>query len=161
MKTILSLDQAMRCGVSVFSDDEQDDDFKLIHYECYIAKGQNYDLKIFDLCDYIEELFKKYDIDFCVLEDIQCQLSSNTFKKLAELQGAIIHTCYKYNVNYKLIHSSTWRSGLKIKGKKREELKEQSKKYVLNKYGIDVTDDISDSICIGTYYLQCEYNIKE
>ena len=43
---------------------------------------------------------------------------------------------------------------MKIKGKKRDELKSNSKKYVLDKYGINVSDDVSDAILIGTYYFE-------
>lgn len=38
--------------------------------------------------------------------------------------------------------------------RKREEYKELSKQYVLDKFGLDVTDDESDSICIGVAYVK-------
>ena len=67
--------------------------------------------------------------------------------------GGLLEVAHKHCVFYEVVHSSTWRKGLGIKGKKREELKGASKQYVLDRYGIDVSDDVADSICIGTYYL--------
>ena len=32
-------------------------------------------------------------------------------------------------------------------------LKQQSQQYILDKYGIEVQDDVADAICIGTYFL--------
>ena len=67
--------------------------------------------------------------------------------------GGLLEVAHKHCVFYEVVHSSTWRKGLGIKGRKREELKNASKQYVLDRYGIDVSDDVADSICIGTYYL--------
>lgn len=52
---------------------------------------------------------------------------------------------------------SEWRKQLEFRqgGKiKREELKQQSKDYVLDMFGINVIDDISDAICLGCAFLR-------
>ena len=96
---------------------------------------------------------KEEKIDLIILEDVQKQVNQKTFGDLNKLMGGLLEVAHKHCVFYEVVHSSTWRKGLGIKGKKREELKSASKQYVLDRYGIDVSDDVADSICIGTYYL--------
>lgn len=152
MIKVLSLDQATITGYSVFEYDEQNDDFQLIKYGAYKSKGKTFDNKIIDICDYIEKLIIDFEIDLLLIEDVQLQSNVLTFGKLSRLIGGLIELSNKRNVDILIIKPSEWRKGLKIKGKKRDELKSNSKKYVLDKYGINVSDDISDAILIGTYY---------
>lgn len=153
MSKILSLDQATLTGFAVFENDEYNDDFLLISYGLYRAKGNTFEEKIIDVCNYFDILIHNEEIDLILLEDVQAQSNTLTYGKLSRLIGALIELANINNIEYKIIHSSTWRKGLGIKGKDRKTLKEQSKQYVLNKYGIIVKDDISDAIAIGTYYL--------
>ena len=44
-----------------------------------------------------------------------------------------------------------WRKYCNIKGKKREELKQNAVNYIKNKYKIEVNDDTAESICIAEY----------
>ena len=88
-----------------------------------------------------------------MLEDVQAQTNTNTYGKLSRLIGALIELANINNIEYKIIHSSTWRKGLIIKGRDRKMLKQQSQQYILDKYGIEVQDDVADAICIGTYFL--------
>lgn len=153
MSKILSLDQATLTGFAIFEDDECNDDFILISYGLYRAKGNTFEEKIIDICNYFDILIHEEQIDLLLLEDVQAQSNTLTYGKLSRLIGALIELANMNNIEYKIIHSSTWRKGLGIKGKDRKVLKEQSKQYVFNKYGIAVKDDISDAIAIGTYYL--------
>ena len=78
------------------------------------------------------------------------------------LLGALLELCDVEKVKYDIISSNTWRTLIKPKkGMKRKELKQLAQKFVLDKYGIETTEDEADSICLGTYYLQYTYNIKE
>lgn len=153
MSKILSLDQSSTSGFAIFEDDECNDDFLLISYGLYRAKGNTFEEKIIDICNYFDILIHEEQIDLLLLEDVQSQSNTLTYGKLSRLIGALIELANMNNIEYKIIHSSTWRKGLGIKGKDRKTLKEQSKQYVFNKYGITVNDDVSDAIAIGTYYL--------
>ena len=153
MAKILSLDQATLTGFAIFENDEYNDDFLLISYGLYRAKGNTFEEKIVDICNYFDILIHEEEIDLILLEDVQAQSNTLTYGKLSRLIGALIELANINNIEYKIIHSSTWRKGIGIKGKDRKTLKNQSKQYVFNKYGITVKDDISDAIAIGTYYL--------
>lgn len=74
-----------------------------------------------------------------------------TYKKLAHVQGALIVTCIENNIPYKIVPPATWRSSCGVKGKVRSEYKPAAQKHVLDKYGLNVTDDVADAICIGEY----------
>lgn len=153
MGKILSLDQSSISGFAIFEDDKCNDDFLLISYGLYRAKGNTFEEKIVDICNYFDILIHEEQIDLLLLEDVQAQSNTLTYGKLSRLIGALIELANINNIEYKIIHSSTWRKGIGIKGKDRKTLKNQSKQYVFNKYGITVKDDISDAIAIGTYYL--------
>lgn len=150
---ILSLDQSTKTGFAVFEDDEYNDDFLLVSYGLYRAKGNTFEEKIIDICNYFDILIHEEQIDLLLLEDVQAQTNTNTYGKLSRLVGALIELANINNIEYKIIHSSTWRKGLIIKGRDRKMLKQQSQQYILDKYGIEVQDDVADAICIGTYFL--------
>lgn len=159
MIRVLSLDQATITGYSIFEHDNENDDFQLIKYGVYKSNGKIFDNKIVNICDYVEKLIDDFEISLLIIEDVQLQSNVMTFGKLSRLIGGLIELSNKKNIEILIIKPSEWRKGLGIKGKKREELKLNSRKYVLNKYGIDVTDDISDSILIGTYYFEELFSI--
>ena len=100
------------------------------------------------ICDKIDEL----QPDCVVIENIQAQSGINTVILLARLQGFILGWCYVHNIEVKIIGPSQWRSALSFKqgaGVKRKELKAQSINYVKDKYGLDVSEDEAESICIN------------
>ena len=159
MSRILALDQATKTGFSIFEKNEWEEDFKLLRYGLYRAKGGTFEDKIINICDYFDRLIHEYQVDIILLEDVQAQTNTLTYGKLSRLVGALIELSNINEINYNIIHSSSWRSGLNIKGKTRKELKASSQKFVFKKYGLDVPDDVADSICIGTYYLMKEEQI--
>jgi Holliday junction resolvasome RuvABC endonuclease subunit len=73
----------------------------------------------------VNELINKFNIEKVILEDIQLQnnVSSNvvTYKTLAEVIGVITELCAELKLPYELIHSSSWKSSLNIKGRTRPE----------------------------------------
>ena len=100
------------------------------------------------ICDKIDELHP----DYVIIENIQAQSGVATVILLARLQGFILGWCYVHNIEVKIIGPSQWRSALLFKqgaGVKRKELKSQSINYVKDKYGLDVSEDESESICIN------------
>lgn len=55
-------------------------------------------------------------------------------------------------IPHSTLTASSWKSTLNIKGRARAEQKRNAQKYVSDTYGIHVTQDEADSICIGTAY---------
>ena len=154
---LLSLDQAKKCGVSIWDVSEKNDDNILIHYELFKAKSKNYNNVIFEICDYVEYIINKYKIDKMLIEGVQKQVNIKTFHDLSKLQGGLLEVAHKNNIKFEVIQSSEWRKILKTNQKKRNELKELSKVFVFNKLGIECNDDVADCIVMALYYFsRCE-----
>lgn len=101
-----------------------------------------------ELCKTIE----KYSPDKVVMEEVAQQSNALTLKLLARIQGIIIGFCAAHNIETYIIEPSKWRSKLHFKlgsGVKREELKAQAIKYVKDVYGLDLSEDECEAICIG------------
>ena len=97
-------------------------------------------------------LIEKFDINEVAFEDIQMQTQINnvsTYKILAEIFGITQELMYELDLPYQVVSSSTWKSKLEIKGKQRAEQKRNAQKWVLDTYGLKVTQDEADSVCIG------------
>ena len=72
-----------------------------------------------------------------------------TYKVLAEVFGITEELLYELKIPYQIVPSQTWKSKLKIKGKKRTEQKQNAQAWVLENYNIKVIQDICDAVCIG------------
>ena len=96
----------------------------------------------------------QFDPEVVVVENVQQQVSPATTIMLSQLEGMIIGYLYEHDITVLNSNPPTWRSKLGFKqggSVKRQDLKAQSVKYVLDTYGIDIkSDDITDAICIGT-----------
>lgn len=151
--TILALDQASRTsGYSVFCDD------KLIDSGTFTFTSDDMAKRLVGIRNKVSELIDKYCIEKLILEDIQLQnnVGSNvtTYKALAEVIGVLTELAAERKLPYELVYSSTWKSELKIKGRTRPEQKRNAQVYVFENFGVNVSQDESDAICIGSYYTQ-------
>ena len=104
----------------------------------------------------IELFLKKHKPGLIVVEDSYGQNDMMTLKMLSRIQGSIISWGVRHNAKVVFYTPSEWRKkvGMPIvdangKPLKREQFKELSKIIVKQKYGIDVTDDEADAICMG------------
>lgn len=86
--------------------------------------------------------------DKVVIEDIFDNNNVHTLVVLARLQGAIIQYCHKQSIPIDILAPKTWRKLVGIKGKKRKEVKEEAVQLVADLYGINVSADEAESICI-------------
>lgn len=146
---ILAIDQSSAVlGVSFFENDTP-----AFYSKIKISKFDNINLKIHNIKTLTEELYLKFVPDIITFEDIQQQMNVNTYKVLAELLGVLIEFCIEENIDYKVVHPKTWKSYCGIKGKKREEQKLNTILFVEQKFGIKVSEDEADSICLGYYTL--------
>lgn len=100
----------------------------------------------------IWSLLETYRPNILYIEETYTAINPQTTKVLTRLQGVVYAWCMNHECEFNTIRPSLWRKQLSfIQGKnvKRKQLKEQSMKYVLNNYGLDVCDDEADAICIG------------
>ena len=145
---ILAFDQSSKLsGWSLFEDDK---------YSCSgvidKSKIKDSDRRIgemgLEICKKIQELKP----DCVIIENVQQQAGVATVILLSRLQGFILGWCYAHNVRIEIIGPSQWRSTLSFRqgaGVKRKELKVQSIEYVKSNYGLDVSEDEAESICIN------------
>lgn len=101
-----------------------------------------------ELCNTIA----KYNPDKVVIEEVAQQSNALTLKLLARIQGIIIGFCAAHNIETYIIEPSKWRSKLHFQqgsGVKREELKSQAIQYVKDVYGLELSEDECEAICIG------------
>lgn len=91
------------------------------------------------------------------IEETYTAANPQTTKVLTRLQGVVYAWCMVNDCDFNTIRPSSWRRQLNFtqgKGVKRNQLKEQSIKYVLDKYKFNVEDDVADAICIGDAVLK-------
>lgn len=148
---VLALDQASRVtGFAIFENQN------LITSGTIVLGDDLLGQRLVLLREKVSNLVKEYNIDTILLEDIQYQknFGVDTFKVLGEVLGSLEELAMELvGTNYELIYSSTWKSNLGIKGQKRTDQKKNAQKYVIDTYNKKVSQDESDAICIGSYYV--------
>lgn len=100
----------------------------------------------------IWQFLNEYNPNIIYIEETYSAKNAQTTKILTRLQGVVYAWCLCNRCEFNTITPAQWRKNLSFKqgkGMKREQLKEQSIKYVIDNYHIKVTDDEADSICIG------------
>lgn len=112
--------------------------------------------RVLFMIENIEIFLKKHKPNLIIVEDSYGQNDMMTLKMLSRIQGSIISWGVRHNAKVVFYTPSEWRKkvGMPIvdangKPLKREQFKELSKIIVKQKYGIDVTDDEADAICMG------------
>lgn len=155
----LSLDLSTKSsGFAVFENK------KLIEFGCLTASSTDVIKRIYKIIGELSKIVDKYPIDTVLIEEVRPEdlkhsgKNLHTQKVLMWLQAAVVFLLHDKRPKAKIeyIYPSSWRSGVGIhtgRGIKREGLKPQDISFVKENYGIDVNDDIADSICIGHYYL--------
>lgn len=106
--------------------------------------------KIIYIENEVKSILKAKSVECVGIEELVTFRSAKTTRIL---QGLISHLeveLTKREILTILVRPSVWRKGI-VKGRKREELKESSKAYVLENYGLNVSDDESDAILIARY----------
>lgn len=59
--------------------------------------------------------------------------------------------CVELGLPHTVVPPATWRHTCGIRGKARVDKKRNAQLYVEDKYGLKVSDDIADAICIGEH----------
>lgn len=154
---ILSFDQATKkTGYAIFFNSSLQS-YGLIDMSKHRIPSERF----YHMCTHIIGLIKETQPDFVVFEDVSMQSNIATAILLARLQGVIVGMCLDCKVLFEIYKPSSWRKVLNFdqgKGIKRDDLKQQAKKYVLQTFGVAATEDQSEAICIGWAHILKETN---
>ena len=154
MSNILALDQASRTsGFAVFQEG------KLIDQGTFTFDDDDFSLRLVKIRNKVISLIEQYNINKILLEDIQLQGQTNnveTYRKLAEVRGVLSELACEMKIPHEIIHSQSWKSTLGIKGRDRNTQKRNAQAFVTSTYGLHVSQDASDAICIGTHYIKTQ-----
>jgi len=151
MITLLSLDTSTTStGWAIFKDGKYQesgviDDFKKV-------KNGHERLKLMtkELLDNIEQL--KPDI-IAIEKDVVFG-NMKVIDMLMKIIGAVYGFCLFNGITYYEFAPSEWRKYVKLQafGRKRDEFKKASIKYIKDNLNMEVNDDEADAICIGLAY---------
>ena len=149
--TLLSLDTSTTStGWAIFKDGEYQesgviDDFKKV-------KNGHERLKLMtkELLDSIGQLKP----DIIVIEKDVVFGNMKVIDMLMKIIGAVYGFCLFNGITYYEFAPSEWRKYVKLQafGRKRDEFKKASIKYIKDNLNMDVNDDEADAICIGLAY---------
>ena len=149
MAGVLSFDQSTRCsGYAYFLNNKYVESGVI---DMSKSKLDTYE-RSFEMAKEIWKVIKKYKPNYVILENVQKQTSISTTLVLARLQGMVIGYAEAHGVKTHILSPTQWRKvagfaqGPKVK---RAELKQQSIDYVKEHYGLNVTDDESDAVCLA------------
>lgn len=147
MLTVAGIDASTnKTGISVMSDGE------LIYYTLIDLHTEKDSMKrIKKMLSSICNILDKYSIDEIHMEKAFNKQNIDTTMKLANLSGGVMMYCAQNDIKFVHPMPSEWRSiiGLAQGSKvKRDVLKEEAIKAVKDEYGIDVNDDVAESVLI-------------
>lgn len=151
MITLLSLDTSTTStGWAIFKDGKYQesgviDDFKKV-------KNGHERLKLMtkELLDSIGQL----EPDIIVIEKDVVFGNMKVIDMLMKIIGAVYGFCLFNEITYYEFAPSEWRKYVKLQvfGRKRDEFKKASIKYIKDNLNMEVNDDEADAICIGLAY---------
>lgn len=108
--------------------------------------------RINQLLDEIDRLIKEYRIKVIGIEDLQLEYNTIVFKTLAELRGVLLyHLEYLKDMKVISAGADTWRSYSHIRGRNREEKKENTMLRAQIIYEREFEEDEADAIFLGKY----------
>ena len=116
------------------------------------SKDKNTENRFESMSKAIWQKLDEYRPNIIYIEETYMANNPQTSKILTRLQGVVYAWCMNNGCEFNTIRPTSWRKQLKFqqgKNVKREQLKKQSLQYVLDNYGLEVTDDESDAICIA------------
>jgi len=162
---ILALDQARNGAWSIFDATNKE----LLAYGEWSFPARKYDFSqaVYQITRIAMDLIKANDIDVVFIEDTQLRQNAQSFKKLAQLQGALINLCEGLAVPYESVPPARWQSYCGARGRSckeqksnvtslqrqaRKASKELSMEFVRSHFDIETeNDNLADAICIGWY----------
>ena len=155
-KIILALDQASQTtGYAIYEDKS------LKKVGKFTILNADFGCRLNKFRDKIQDLIQEFNVNEVVFEEIQLQQNVDTFKKLAMVYGNLLELLTALKLPYHIISSNTWKSKCGIKKTKREQENKDARAFVENTYGIKVTEDEADAVCIGYAHLRPDFDWSE
>ena len=153
----LILDQATKvAGYCIF------DNKKLVKYGTIKSYYENINDRINEIVNNVEKIIIDQKIKNIVFEDIYLDKNLIVFKHLALLLGALLYLSTKHKLTYTTINILEWKTKYNLQKLGSRDLgKTLSKKIVLDNMGIDICDDVSDSILIAYYIMEKDITAEE
>jgi Holliday junction resolvasome RuvABC endonuclease subunit len=99
------------------------------------------------ICEYLDE----HKVDKIIMEESMLTTNASTMKMLSSIAGAVMYYAASHNITFQLDLPSAWRKRIGLtqgKSVKREALKAEAILAVKQEYGMDLSDDESESILI-------------
>lgn len=156
-RRIIAFDQATEnFGLSIFDNGE------LVFCQLYRFSGDVMS-RLVKIRKFLQDIvISGWKPDRIIMEDIQFQVGNYgqgvlTFKILAMLFGIIQELMKENNIPCEAVAPNVWRKYAGTCGKNRQEEKVLSKALVKKIYGIDVIDDVAESILIGRYAVKTDH----
>ena len=106
----------------------------------------------------LKSIFNTKECEYIAIEKLVV-FHKNSAKTIQNLNGLYVHLLCEFRKRNWLVievEPTKWKSYCEIKGRKREEQKENTIKYVKSKYKVDILEDEADAICIGEYGINLE-----
>lgn len=100
------------------------------------------------ICDYLE----KHKVDKIIMEESMMTNNIATVKMLSSIAGAVMYYAASHGIEFQLDLPSAWRRRIGLtqgRSVKRDVLKAEAIAAVKQEYGMDLTDDESESILIA------------
>ena len=145
---LVSIDgSTQKTGIAYFSNGKY-----VEHILLDFSKDKNMENRFESMSKEIWKKLDEYRPNIIYIEETYMANNPQTSKILTRLQGVIYAWCINNACEFNTIRPTSWRKQLNFqqgKNVKREQLKKQSLQYVLDNYGLEVTDDESDAICIA------------
>lgn len=151
MKNYLSLDQALNISGWAYYDENG----SLTDYGTFQTKSSApIEQRLGQIWIELNALYSKHEFEYMFLEECQHQSNKETYKKLSMVQGAVLLWCYFKEIPYTVLPASHWRKIIKQNcgvafGRSRVEQKAAARKFVLDTFGKEVTEDEADAITLG------------
>lgn len=147
---VLALDLSTKSsGWAIYYDQE------LVSHGVITAGSTNVFHRIHRMTDEIKKIAQENKVTHVMIEDIlpeDVRNNQNVFKALTYLQGFVLDALDSLNLKPAFYTASQWRKKCGIqtgRGIKRESLKPKDIQFVQSQFGIKVSDDEADAICIG------------
>lgn len=100
------------------------------------------------ICDYLD----RHKVDKIIMEESIMTTNVSTVKMLSNIAGAVMYYAASHNIEFQFDLPSAWRRRIGLtqgRSVKREVLKAEAIAAVKQEYGMDLTDDESESILIA------------
>lgn len=147
---VLSIDQSTTSSGWCIC--EINSNFKVVGYGFCKPKG-TIDERILETWNFFENTMNEYQLSLVLVEGVYCSTNKKTYSNLSRLLGGLEELGNIKGVDVIIMPPSEWRKLLNVPPRtKRKELKKTSKQFVFENFNLEVSHDISDSICMALYY---------